>query len=261
MRGKVSLVTGAGSGIGRATALALAENGATIVIADMDFAAAEETAALITAASSDPDTGAAHTAPLALSCDVTRPAEVARVFAAIDDNFGGLDYAVNNAGICTEVGPISDYSLSSFRTMMSVNVMGVFTCLQHEVSAMRRRGGGAIVNLSSIFGQVSGPGYSAYTVTKHAVEGLTKSVALENAEHGIRVNCVRPSVVQTPLMTGKHVNAAPGSKEWSAYENANPTKRNAQPEEIAAAIVWQLSDEASFVSGGGINLDGAYLAR
>jgi NAD(P)-dependent dehydrogenase (short-subunit alcohol dehydrogenase family) len=249
---KVALVTGAGSGIGRATANKLAENGATVVIADLDLDAAEATVKEIIA-----NGGAA----VAQRCDVTDPQDVATLFARIEEEFEGLDYAVNNAGICTEVASIADYRLPLMRKTIAVNVTGVFNCLQHEIRLMRSTGSGAIVNLSSIFGIVSGPGYGAYTASKHAVEGLTKSVALENAEHGIRVNCVRPSVVQTPLMTAKDVNIEPGSPEWSAYEAANPTKRAAQAEEIAAGIVWLLSDEASFVSGGGINIDGAYLAR
>ncbi|GAA3704900.1 SDR family NAD(P)-dependent oxidoreductase [Arthrobacter ginkgonis] len=249
---KVALVTGAGSGIGRATAHKLARNGATVVVADLDLEAAEATVNEIVASG-----GAA----VAQRCDVTDPQDVAELFARIEEDFDGLDYAVNNAGICTEVASIADYKLPLMRKMMAVNVSAVFNCLQHEVRSMRRKGSGAIVNLSSIFGQVSGPGYAGYTATKHAVEGLTKSVALENAEYGIRVNCVRPSVVQTPLMTGKDVHVEPGSDEWAAYEDANPSKRAAQPEEIAAGIAWLLSDEASFVSGGGINLDGAYLAR
>jgi NAD(P)-dependent dehydrogenase (short-subunit alcohol dehydrogenase family) len=249
---KVALVTGAGSGIGRATAHKLAENGATVVVADLDLEAAEATVNEIIASG-----GAA----VAQRCDVTSPQDVAQLFSRIEEEFDGLDYAVNNAGICTEVAPIADYKLPLLRKTMAVNVSAVFNCLQHEVVSMRRKGRGAIINLSSIFGQVSGPGYAAYTASKHAVEGLTKSVALENAEHGIRVNCVRPSVVQTPLMTAKDVNVTPGSAEWAAYEAANPSKRAAQPEEIAAGIVWLLSDEASFVSGGGINLDGAYLAQ
>ncbi len=249
---KVALVTGAGSGIGRATASKLAAYGATVVVADMDLDAAEATVNEIIA-----DGGAA----VAQRCDVTDPQDVAKLFARIEEEFEGLDYAVNNAGICTEVGPLADYKLHLMRKTMAVNVLAVFNCLQHEVASMRRKGNGAIVNLSSIFGTVSGPGYAAYTASKHAVEGLTKSVALENAEHGIRVNCVRPSVVQTPLMTGKDVQVVPGSAEWAAYEAANPSKRAAQPEEIAAGIVWLLSDESSFVSGGGVNIDGAYLAR
>lgn len=126
---------------------------------------------------------------------------------------------------------------------------------------MRRRGGGAIVNLSSIFGIVAGPGYAGYAATKHAIEGLTKAVALENTDRGIRVNCVRPGVVQTPLMTSKDVNVDPNSDEWTTYMDANPFKRAGKTEEIAAGILWLLSDEATFVSGGGINIDGAYLAR
>lgn len=252
MHGKTALVTGAGSGIGRATANLLADNGATVVVADLDLAAAKATVAGIT------DKGGSA---VAQRCDVTDPEDVAALFSGIEEQFGGLDHAVNNAGICTEVAPLADYKLSQFRKMMSVNVLAVFNCLQHEVSLMRAKGSGSIVNLSSIFGQVSGPGYAGYTATKHAVEGLTKSVALENAAHGIRVNCVRPSVVQTPLMTGKDVHVEPGSPEWDAYENANPSGRVAQPQEIAAAIVWLLSEQASFVSGGGVNLDGAYLAR
>ncbi|WP_345154672.1 SDR family NAD(P)-dependent oxidoreductase [Arthrobacter ginkgonis] len=252
MKEKVALVTGAGSGIGRTTAHKLASNGANVVVADMDLEAAEATVGEIAAA------GGAATAQ---RCDVAQPSDVAALFAYIEDDLGGLDYAVNNAGIAPRATPIADYDLALLRRVMAVNVFGVFNCLQHEVRLMRRKGAGSIVNLSSIYGQVAKPGYAAYAASKHAVEGLTKSVALENAEHGIRVNCVRPAVVQTPLMTAKDLKVTPGTPEWVAYEQANPSKRAAQPGEIAAGILWLLSDEASFVSGGGVNLDGAYLAR
>lgn len=249
---KVALITGAGSGIGPATAVKLAGNGATVAIADLD---------LDTAQSMAQDIIATGGSAVAYSCDVTCPEDVACLFARIDEELGGLDYAVNNADICTAGVPIADYQLSQLRKTLAVNVSAVFNCLQHEVIAMRRRGAGAIVNVSSVLGVVSGAGYAAYAASKHAVEGLTKSVALENTGHGIRVNCVRPSVMRTPPMTGENVNVTPGSAEWAVFEGMNPSKRTTQPEEIAAGIAWLLCDEASFVTGGGINLDGAYLAQ
>jgi NAD(P)-dependent dehydrogenase (short-subunit alcohol dehydrogenase family) len=250
MQDKIALVTGAGSGIGRATAIAFARLGVNVACADIDAAAGEETVRLVR------ELGAkAAFEPL----DVTDPqAHIAAVEAA-RMRFGALHAAVNNAGI--SVGPSRSYcplaqmDLADWEAIMKVNVDGVFYGLRAQVPALLASGGGAIVNIASIMGQVALPGLGAYATSKHAVVGLTRVAALDYAAQGIRINAVGPGYVDTPMLAGKD------DATRTMLAARHPIGRLARPEEIAELVVWLCSNKASFVTGAYYPVDGGYLAQ
>jgi NAD(P)-dependent dehydrogenase (short-subunit alcohol dehydrogenase family) len=243
---KVAFVTGGASGIGRATALAFAECGASVAIADLDTVGAEETAHLI-------DKVGARS--IVLRLDVVDEASVSSAVRRVVKELGGLDCAFNNAGIRGERVKVVEMGIEEWRHINDVNLTGVFLCAKAELEVMIPRHSGAIVNISSIFGSVTGVGAAHYTVSKHGVIGLTKTMALEAAPHGIRVNAVAPGGVETPLL----VNFM-GSEEAAQnyYKRLCPLGRLARPDEIASAVVWLGSDAASFVTGHTLVVDGGY---
>lgn len=247
--GKVAMVSGGGGGIGRAAAIAFAREGAAVAVVDIDAGAAERTASEIEAAG-----GVAR----AIGADMTQEAQVDAAVAQVVRVFGGLDCAFNNAGIRGERCAITDMSLAEWRRVIDLNVTGVFLAARAEMQVMRERGRGSIVNISSIYGFVSGPGAAQYTASKHAVIGLTKTLALEAAPQGIRVNAVAPGAVDTPLLSGLM-----GSSEQAAefYKTLCPLGRLAHPEEIAEAVLWLASDAASFIVGHTLVADGGYTLR
>ena len=249
--GKVALVTGGASGIGRATAVAMAREGARVAVADCAEETAAETVALINAAGGQ---------AIAIGGDVTKEADVAAMVERTVSAFGRIDCAFNNAGVATRaVGPagqrIHELSQASFDTMLAVNLTGVFLCLKHEVAQMLTQGvGGAIVNTASIAGLIGLPTSAHYVAAKHGVVGLTKTAAMEYAQDGIRVNCVNPGYVKTP-MTKETMET-----RFDEIMAKVPMRRLGIPEEIAEAVVWMCSDKASFMTGASHVVDGGYTA-
>jgi NAD(P)-dependent dehydrogenase (short-subunit alcohol dehydrogenase family) len=216
-------------------------------VADIDAEHAESVAKAITA-----EGGVA----LAASVDVTDPAAVEAMVATAVDELGGLDVAVNNAGIGGPSAPTGDYPVDGWRTVISVNLDGVFYCTREEIRAMRERGGGSIVNMASILGSVGFANSAAYVSAKHGVVGLTKNAALEHAADGIRVNAVGPGFIRTPL-----VEASMDAEALAFLEGLHALGRLGTSEEVAELVAWLASDAASFVSGSYYPVDGGYLAR
>jgi len=248
LEGRVALVTGGGSGIGRATALVLGARGASVVVADVNEASARETAELIGA---DARAGS-------LRADVTDPESVDRMVAETVDRFGGLDFACNVAGVSNEQKPFTDHTLAEWQRVIDVDLTGVFLCMQQELRQMVTQGRGAIVNVSSGAGVVPAPGQPQYTAAKHGVLGLTKQAAQEYARSGIRVNAVLPGQTETAPMRA-YLDAQPDHGE--RILRRLPAGRMATPEEIAESIVWLCSDAASYVNGVSLLVDGGLIAR
>ncbi len=251
--GKVALVTGGGSGIGRASGVALAREGAKVVLADVDARGGEETARLIEAAGGE---------ALFVAADVSRSQEVEALMARAVEVFGRLDCAVNNAGIQGELNPTDECSEENWDRTIAVNLTGVWLCMKYEIARMREQGSGAIVNVASNFGFVGSPGMPAYAAAKHGVLGLTKTAALEYAAMGIRVNAVCPGPVQTPLVDNM-LSAQPdlAGQIMDSITQRLPLGRLGRPEEIGAAIVWLCSDQASFATGMAMPVDGGFIAQ
>jgi NAD(P)-dependent dehydrogenase (short-subunit alcohol dehydrogenase family) len=243
--GKVALVTGAASGIGRATAIAFAEAGAAVVVADVDATRGEETVQLITSAG-----GRA----VFQSCNVASEAEVEALVARAVSEFGRLDFAHNNAGINNLA--VDEWESPQWDRSLSINLTGVMLCMRAEAKIMLTQGSGAIVNTASINGLVGNASQAAYTATKHGVIGLTRHAALRWARKGIRVNCVCPGVVDTPMVEG--VTARPELRK--IVEGMTPMGRFGRPEEIAAGVLWLCSEASSFVTGHPLVIDGGATA-
>lgn len=243
--GKVALVTGAASGIGRATALAFAQSRASVVVADVDAQRGEETVRLIT------DIGGKA---VFQACDVSNEAHVQALVDRAVSEFGRLDFSHNNAGI-NNLG-VDEWETSNWDRSVGINLTGVMLCMRMESKVMLEQGAGAIVNTASINGLVGNASQAAYTATKHGVVGLTRHAALRWARKGIRVNCVCPGVVDTPMVEG--VTARPELRK--IVEGMTPMGRFGKPEEIAAGVLWLCSDAASFVTGHPLVIDGGATA-
>lgn len=246
--GKVALVTGAASGIGRATALAFARAGARVVVADVEEVGGRETVGLVDAAGGD---------AVFVRADVAREDEVAALVASAVAHFGRLDYAHNNAGIEGEIGRVADCTRDEWDRVLAVNLTGVWLCLKYEILQMLRQGGGAIVNTSSTAGLRGSPAGPAYVASKHGVVGLTRKAARDYATDGIRVNAVCPGVVLTPLLERVFADRPDMEATW---RGVHPIGRFGTPEEIAAAVVWLCSEAAGFVTGHAMVIDGGLLA-
>lgn len=249
MDGKVVIVTGASTGIGHATALAFAREGAQLAIADVDVERGEKTAAEIAGLGVD---------ALFVRIDVSDPGAVAALVRATIARFGRLDYAFNNAGIEGEQAPTADCTIENWHRTIEVNLTGVFLCMREEIRHMLTSGGGAIVNNSSVAGLVGFAGIPAYTASKHGILGLTKTAALEYATSGIRVNAVCPGIIETEMITRFTHGDAEVAEQLLLTE---PVGRLGAPAEIAEAVVWLCSDRSSFVTGQALAVDGGFVAR
>ncbi len=246
---KVALVTGAGSGIGRAVAVRLAAAGAKVIVADFNEDAGAQTCAELKKSGAE--------AAWRLT-DVSKTDEVQELVAFTTRTFGRLDCAVNNAGIQGELASTAECSEQNWDRIVDTNLKGVFLCMKYELQEMLRRGSGAIVNIASNFGLVGSPQMPAYSASKHGVVGLTKTAAIEVAARGIRVNAVCPGPTLTPLAEAV-IKDTPGIID--AINSRLPIGRMASPEEIAQAVAWLCSDEAVFVVGGIFPVDGGYVAQ
>ena len=245
---KVAIITGGSSGIGRATAVALAKVGARVVIAARRAKESEETLQLVKEAGGD---------GIFIKTDVARQDEVKQLVELTVGKYGRLDYAFNNAGIIEELMPFADNASDTFDHIMNANVKGIWLSMKYEIPHMLKNGGGSIVNMSSVAGIIGMAQRSIYVASKHAVLGLTKSAALEYAKSGIRINAVAPGAVGTEMLE----QVVGDSKRKEAIKAMHPIGRIGKPEEIANAVVWLLSDKASFVTGHTLLVDGGFVSR
>ncbi|GAA5233598.1 SDR family oxidoreductase [Verticiella sediminum] len=250
LEAKSALVTGGGSGIGRATCELFAREGARLIVADIDKEAAEQTADLVRA-----EGGEARV----VVADVNRVEQVTAMVAAAIETYGRLDCAVNNVGIsASQVGAggqrVGDISEEAWERLICVNLTSVWRCMKYELLAMERSGGGAIVNIASIAGLVGLPGAHGYVASKHGVVGLTKAAAMDHAAAGIRVNAVCPGYIDTPMR----------ANSWVSPERPIITrpamKRTGKTDEVAGGVLWLCSDQASFVTGTTLAIDGGYTS-
>jgi NAD(P)-dependent dehydrogenase (short-subunit alcohol dehydrogenase family) len=251
--GKVALVTGGASGIGRATALTFAREGAKLIIADMNEDGGHQTVHMVKENGGD---------ATFVRTDVSKAVEVQALISKAVETYGRLDCAHNNAGISgAGIGGdlrvlTAEYPEERWHQVLAVNLTGVWLCMKYEIPQMLHQGGGSIVNTASVAGLVGSVGLSAYVASKHGVVGLTKTAALEYARQGIRVNCVCPGVIQTPM-----TESALRDPALQAQITARPMGRVGAPEEVAEAVVWLCSDAASFVTGHTMTVDGGYGAQ
>lgn len=242
--GKVAFVTGAGSGIGRATAIAFAAEGADVVLADIDTVGNEETARLV----------AEHGGRvLAVKCDVTSSSDIQAVIKQTVQEFGRLDVAFNNAGIEQPPAPLVDITEDQWSRLLDIDLRSAFLCMKYEIPAMLQNGGGSIVNTSSGAGVIGIRGQAAYVAAKHGLIGLTKSAALDYAAHGVRVNAICPGIIETPMMDRFSGGTPEGRDRVIGQE---PVGRMGSPEEIASAVLWLSSDLGSFATGHAMVIDG-----
>lgn len=250
LQGQVALVTGGGSGIGRATALAFSQEGIKVVVADISIQGGEQTVQMI-----KQDGGEAFF----IRTDVSKADEVETLVRKSVETYGQLDYAFNNAGIEGEQATTADYPVSEWKRLISINLTGVWLCMKYEIPQMLKKGGGAIVNMSSILGTVGFANACAYVTAKHGVIGLTKTAALEYATQGIRVNAVCPAFIETPMLERGGLLSDPEIR--AQLVSLHPLQRLGEPEEVAGAILWLCSEEASFVTGHAMLIDGGYVAQ
>jgi NAD(P)-dependent dehydrogenase (short-subunit alcohol dehydrogenase family) len=246
-KNKVAIVTGGSSGIGRATALAFAKKGAKVAV--VDWVAANETVTLIKEMGAE---------AIFIQCDVSKSTDVKAMVEQTISAFGRLDYAYNNAGIEGMSAATHDCTEENWDKTISINLKGIWLCMKYEIPEILKQGKGVIVNCSSVAGLVGFAGLPAYVASKHGVVGLTKTAALECAKLGIRVNAVCPGVIQTPMidrLTGSNKEVV------AQFTGLEPLARFGLPEEIANAVVWMCSDDASFVTGHAMAVDGGFVAQ
>ena len=248
MAERAAIVTGGGGGIGRAASVGLAAKGFAVVAVDLVEALARETVTAVEAAGGE---------AVAVAADVTDDAAVAAYVRECEERFGDVDAFFNNAAYDGAIAPIPDYPLDEYDRTMAVNVRGVFLGLRHVIPAMRRRGGGSIVNVSSQAGLRGVPELSAYSASKHAVIGLTKAAALENVREGIRVNTVCPGPTDTRMMRAIEETVERQGGDPSGFAERIPIGRYGRPEEIAALVVWLLAEAPDFLTGATLPVDGA----
>ena len=246
--GRVAVITGAGSGIGRSCALAFARVGAQVVVSDVVAESGNETVNMIKQASGEASF---------VQCDVSQPQQIEALFKNIATQYGQLDCAVNNAGIGGTLAPTADYPLENWQKVLDINLTAPWLCMKYEIQQMLKQNRGAIVNMASILG-VTGTAFSgAYVAAKHGLVGATQAAALEYAKQGIRINAVCPGYIETPLLT----NAGLDSQVRQNLINLHPIGRLGKPEEVAELVLWLCSDAASFITGAAMVVDGGYTAQ
>lgn len=246
LNGKVAIVTGSASGIGKATAILLANEGAKVVVSDVNVKDGEAVTRSI-------NTSGGHA--IFIKADTSSPNENENLVRETIEKFGALHIAVNNAGIGGELAPLADYSLEGWKRVIDINLSGVFYGMKYQIPAMLKSGGGSIINISSILGVVGFPTAPAYTAAKHGVVGLTRQSALDYSSKGIRINAVGPAFIKTPMISALPPEA---SEQLIA---AHPIGRLGEPEEVAELIAFLASDQSSFITGNYYAIDGGYLAR
>jgi NAD(P)-dependent dehydrogenase (short-subunit alcohol dehydrogenase family) len=245
-KGKVALVTGAASGIGKSTALLYAKEGASVIVSDLQNG--EETVDQIKKNGGE---------AIFIKADVTKPDECKKMIDEGVKKFGRLDFACNNAGIGGETNDTADYSIEGWKLVVEVNLSAVFYCMKYQIPAMLKAGGGSIVNVASILGTAGFAKSPAYVASKHGVVGLTKTTAIEYATRNIRVNTIGPAFIRTPMISEFEEN----KEVYEMLLSLHPIGRLGKPEEVAELILWLSSDKASFVTGAYYPVDGGYLAR
>lgn len=243
LEGKVAIVTGAGSGIGRAIAARYAEEGAKVVLSDISEQGGRESLEMIKA------TGAEA---IFVKADVSKPADHEALVKAAVKSYKGLHIACNNAGITAPDTPTADFLIEDWDRVISVNLSGVFYGMKYQIPAMLESGGGSIINMSSVLGQVGFPGGCGYVASKHGIIGLTKATALEYAKEGVRINCVGPGFIKTPIIE---------VVDEEALVPLHPIGRLGETHEVTGIVVLLSSDDASFMTGGFYPVDGGYLAQ
>lgn len=246
--GKVAIVTGAASGIGRACALFYAREGAKVTVSDINEPGGLETVRLICEAGGD---------AVFAGANVSNPADCEALVRRTIEAHGRLDYACNNAGIGGEQSPTAEYSIEGWQNVIAINLSGIFYCMKYQIPEMLKTGGGAIVNMASILGQVGFSGAPAYVAAKHGVIGLTKTTAIEYAAQGIRVNAIGPAFIRTPMIAALEENEA----ALNMLVDLHPIGRLGLPEEVTELVIWLSSQRASFVTGAYYPIDGGYLAQ
>jgi len=253
--GKTALVTGGGTGIGKATALAFARAGASVVIGNRNAEKGEATVSEITAAGGQ---------ATFRRTDVSQEADVQALVQTAVDTYGGLDIAFNNAGYFAPAAPTAEAAVAEFDQVVAVNIRGVFLCMKYEIPEILKRGGGAIINVSSALGEVAMPGAGAYNASKHAVLGLTKTAALEYGAQGIRINALLPALTETDMAHDGMLAGDTEEARKQAYDYAlslHPVGRLGTVDDMAAAALYLASEEAGFVLGHSLAVDGGWLAR
>ncbi|MCY1082818.1 SDR family oxidoreductase [Archangium lansingense] len=249
LEGKVALVTGASSGIGRATAIAMARAGAKLVVASRGHEGNAETVELIRKEGGE---------AIAIRTDVTNASDIEALVRGTVEHYGRLDVAFNNAGTTVAPKALHEFDEAEWDLVLDTNLRAVWLCMKYQVRQMLAQGGGAIVNMSSMAGLIGTKGLGAYTASKHGVLGLTKTAALEYAQQRIRVNAVCPAVIRGTVLVESLFREHP--EVGKALEATHPIGRAGQPQEVAEAVVWLCSDAASFVTGHALNVDGGTFA-
>jgi len=249
MKDKIILVTGGSSGIGKACALAFSRAGAIVtIVADINQEGLDQTVSEMEGEG------------LSIRLDVSKPDQVKNLIDEVVRKYGRIDCAVNNAGVEGTLAPTTDCTEENWDKVLGVNLKGIWLCMKYEIPQMLKQKGGSIVNMSSVLGLVGLPGYPAYVASKHGVVGLTKTAALEYAQTGIRINAVCPGAVRTPLMN-RMINDNPGVISEDLLVSLEPIGRVANPEEVADAVVWLSSSQASYITGVALPIDGGLSAR